>query len=93
MSVQVVYVVEIKHPLKTTKGWHCWCHPGVEDGGVAVLVMKPPSVCIERRGAAKNAAFVDIVHKNRSTRVISVYCLCGTQGPTDEFQGYSSSHS
>ena len=86
MGVQVVYVVEIKHPLKITKGLHCVCCPGIEKGGVAVLVMKPPSVCIERQGAVKNAAFVDIVHNNRFTRVISVYCPCGTQDPIAELR-------
>ena len=30
MGVQVVCVAEIKHPLQTTKGWHCVCHPQVK---------------------------------------------------------------
>ena len=60
MGVQVVCVAEIKCPLKTTKGWHCVCHPEVKNGGVAVLVKKAPSISVERQGAANNAAFVDI---------------------------------
>ena len=86
MGVQVVCVAEIKHPLQTTKGWHCVCHPQVKNGGVAVLVKKAPSISIESQGAAKNAAFVDIVHNNRFTRVISVYCPCRTEGPITELR-------
>ena len=55
------------------------CHPEVKNGGVTVLVKKAPSISVERQGAAKNAAFVDIVHNSRYTRVISVYCPCRTE--------------
>ena len=53
MGVQVVCVAEIKHPLQTTKGWHCVCHPQVKNGGVAVLVKKAPSISIENQGGSK----------------------------------------
>ena len=86
MDVQVVCVAEIKHPLQTTRGWHCVCHPGIVKGGVAVLVKKAPSITIERQGAAMNAAFVDIVHNCRFTRVVSVYCPCATEGPITELR-------
>ena len=86
MDVQVVCEAEIKHPLQTTRGWHCVCHPGIVKGGVAVLVKKAPSITIERQGAAMNAAFVDIVHNCRFTRVVSVYCPCATEGPITELQ-------
>ena len=62
------------------------CHPQVKNGDVAVLVKKAPSISIESQGAAKNAAFVDIVHNNRFIRVISVYCPCRTEGPITELR-------
>ena len=83
-------MAETKCPLKTTKGWHCVCHPEVKNGGVAVLVKKAPSISVERQGAAKNAAFVDIVHNSRYTRVISVYCPCRTEGPITELREMAS---
>ena len=89
MGVQVVCVAETKCPLKTTKGWHCVCHPEVKNGGVAVLVKKAPSISVERQGAAKNA-FVDIAHNSRYTRVISVYCPCRTEGPITELREMAS---
>ena len=50
MGVQVVCVTETKCHLKTTKGWHCVCHPEVKNGGVTVLVKKAPSISVERQG-------------------------------------------